>query len=47
MVQAFDHRAASVIIDDANWVRQGQKAETTPVLHQNPEFHVTPALVGR
>ncbi|HEY5311104.1 MAG TPA: DNA methyltransferase, partial [Pirellulales bacterium] len=42
MMQAFDHRAASVIIDEANWVRQGQKAETTPVLHQNPEFCVLP-----
>jgi len=42
MVQAFDHRAASVIIDDANWVRQGQKAETSLVQHQNPEFSVLP-----
>lgn len=42
MVQAFDHRAASVIVDDANWVRQGQKAETSLVQHQNPEFAVLP-----
>jgi hypothetical protein len=42
MVQAFDHRAASVIVDEGNWVRQGQKAETTLVLHQNPEFCVSP-----
>ena len=28
MVQAFDHRAASVTVDEENWVRQGQKAET-------------------
>jgi hypothetical protein len=42
MVQAFDHRAASVVVDDANWVRQGQKAETSLVQHQNPEFAVLP-----
>jgi|GEM_PF-274544 len=42
MVQAFDHRAASVVVDDANWVRQGQKAETSLVQHQNPEFPVLP-----
>ena len=38
MVQAFDHRAASVTVDEENWVRQGQKAETSLVQHQNPEF---------
>ncbi|MBX3318084.1 MAG: N-6 DNA methylase [Phycisphaeraceae bacterium] len=42
MVQAFDHRAASVIVEDSNWVRQGQKAETSLVEHQNPEFAVLP-----
>ena len=42
MVQAFDHRAASVMVDEANWVRQGQKAETSLVQHQNPEFCVMP-----
>lgn len=42
MVQAFDHRAASVMVDDANWVRQGQKAETSLVEHANPEFAVQP-----
>jgi hypothetical protein len=42
MVQAFDHRAASVMVDEANWVRQGQKTETSLVQHQNPEFGVTP-----
>jgi hypothetical protein len=42
MVQAFDHRAASVMVEEENWVRQGQKAETTPVQHQNPEFTVLP-----
>jgi hypothetical protein len=42
MVQAFDHRAASVMIDEENWVRQGQKAETALVHHQNPEFSAQP-----
>jgi hypothetical protein len=42
MVQAFDHRAASVTVDEENWVRQGQKAETLPIQHQNPEFCATP-----
>jgi hypothetical protein len=42
MVQAFDHRAASVMVDEANWVRQGQKAETSLVQHQNPEFGAMP-----
>lgn len=42
MVQAYDHRAASVIVKDGNWVRQGQIIETRPVEHQNPEFTVTP-----
>jgi hypothetical protein len=38
MIQAFDHRAASVIVEGANWMRQGQTEETTLVYHQNPEF---------
>lgn len=42
MVQAFDHRAASVIVKDDNWVRQGQTVETSLVEHQNPEFTVAP-----
>jgi hypothetical protein len=42
MVQAFDHRAASVTVDEANWVRQGQKEETSLVQHQNPEFGALP-----
>ncbi len=42
MVQAFDHRAASVLVDEGNWVRQGQKTETTLVEHQNPEFCALP-----
>jgi hypothetical protein len=42
MVQAYDHRAASVIVEGENWVRQGQKEETSLVQHQNPEFSVLP-----
>jgi hypothetical protein len=42
MVQAFDHRAASVVVEDDNWVRQGQKEKTSPVQHRNPEFAVMP-----
>jgi hypothetical protein len=42
MVQMFDHRAASVIVDESNWMRQGQTDETSLVLHQNPEFSVEP-----
>ncbi len=38
MVQAYDHRAAGVIVEKENWVRQGQTEATTPALHQNPEF---------
>lgn len=42
MVQAYDHRAASVVVAAANWVRQGQTEETTLVSHQNPEFTAQP-----
>ncbi len=42
MVQMYDHRAASVIINPDNWFRQGQTDPTTVVAHQNPEFFVTP-----
>lgn len=42
MLQAFDHRAASVLIEAGNWMRQGQKAQTSPVEHANPEFTVLP-----
>ncbi len=53
MVQMYDHRAASVVIDEANWMRQGQTDATTLVQHQNPEYVVEPrwwvdgAEVGR
>lgn len=42
MVQAYDHRAASVAVEEENWVRQGQKTETSLVEHQNPEFSAMP-----
>jgi len=42
MIQAYDHRAASVVIDKSNWARQGQTATTTLVEHQNPEYVVQP-----
>jgi hypothetical protein len=42
MIQAYDHRAASVKIEEANWMRQGQTDATTLVEHQNPEFVAQP-----
>jgi hypothetical protein len=42
MVQAYDHRAASVLIDEANWMRKGQTEATSLVQHQNPEFVAMP-----
>jgi hypothetical protein len=42
MVQAYDHRAAGVVIEKANWMRQGQPEPTSLVGHQNPEFVVQP-----
>ncbi|MHC4541810.1 MAG: Eco57I restriction-modification methylase domain-containing protein, partial [Planctomycetota bacterium] len=42
MIQMFDHRAASVIVDEENWMRQGQTDQTSLVQHQNPEFFVEP-----
>jgi hypothetical protein len=42
MVQAYDHRAASVRVETGNWMRQGQTVETTAAEHQSPEFLVEP-----
>jgi hypothetical protein len=42
MVQIYDHRAASVIVDKSNWFRQGQPSSSTLVEHQNPEFMAIP-----
>lgn len=42
MVQAYDHRAASVVVEAGNWMRQGQPEDTTLVEHHNPEFVAMP-----
>ncbi|MDD4050878.1 MAG: hypothetical protein PHR28_03115, partial [candidate division Zixibacteria bacterium] len=42
MIQMYDHRAASVVVTEENWMRQGQTADTSQVQHQNPEFVVDP-----
>ena len=38
MVQAFDHRAASIVIADKNLHRSGQGRATTEAEHATPEF---------
>lgn len=42
MLQAFDHRAASVLTTESNWVRQGQTDSTSVANYQNPEYLVSP-----
>ncbi len=42
MVQAYDHRAASIRIERGNWVRQGQTIAPTLVERQNPEHVALP-----
>ncbi len=42
MVQMYDHRAASVVVEKDKWIRQGQTRRTSLVEHQNPEFVVEP-----
>ncbi len=42
MIQAYDHRAAGVVVEDRNWMRQGQTRPTAPVDHQDPEFFPEP-----
>lgn len=42
MLQAYDHRAADVVTDDANWVRQGQTEGRNLVDYQNPEHLALP-----
>jgi len=37
MLQDFDHRAADVVTDKSNWVRQGQTEKRSLVSYQNPE----------
>jgi hypothetical protein len=38
MIQAFDHRAANVLTEKANWMRQGQTEKPSIVEYQNPEY---------
>ncbi|MDP8205408.1 MAG: N-6 DNA methylase [Candidatus Electryonea clarkiae] len=42
MIQMYDHRAATVITKDINWMRQGQTISATLVEHQNPEYFMGP-----
>jgi hypothetical protein len=42
MVQMYDHRAASVLVDRTNWMRQAQPQSTTVVQYQNPQFVAQP-----
>jgi hypothetical protein len=42
MLQAYDHRAADVVTDQSNWVRQGQTEKTFSVNYQNPEHLAMP-----
>ncbi|MFW6153806.1 MAG: Eco57I restriction-modification methylase domain-containing protein [Planctomycetota bacterium] len=42
MVQAYDHRAASIEVKAGNWVRQGQTVAPTLVERQNPEHVAMP-----
>ena len=38
MVQAFDHRAASIVIAEKNLYRSGQSRAATSIEHESPEF---------
>ena len=42
MVQAFDHRAASVVVNPANLFRPGQPQKTLYEEHQDPSFTPSP-----
>jgi hypothetical protein len=42
MIQAFDHRAANVVTDKSNWMRQGQTDKPSTVDYQNPEYLAIP-----
>src|SRR5207244_40131 len=42
MVQAYDHRAASVIVNRANVHRQAQPDVTTPEQHADPDYRPVP-----
>jgi hypothetical protein len=42
MVQAYDPRAAGVVVDENNWMRQGQTEPTSSVQYQDPQFSAFP-----
>ncbi|MCX7425217.1 MAG: N-6 DNA methylase [Planctomycetia bacterium] len=42
VLQDYDHRAADVVTDKSNWVRQGQTEKTSLVNCQNPEHLAMP-----
>jgi type I restriction-modification system DNA methylase subunit len=42
MIQMYDHRAAGVVIEKDNWMRQGQTSDSTSAQHQKSEFCVIP-----
>ena len=42
MVQSYDHRAASVVVVEGNWMRQGQTEATSTAQHQTHDFLTTP-----
>jgi hypothetical protein len=42
MVQSYDHRAANVITEKTNWMRQGQTDKPSIVQYQNPEYLALP-----
>ncbi|MGH7035556.1 MAG: Eco57I restriction-modification methylase domain-containing protein [Stellaceae bacterium] len=42
MVQAYDHRAADIVIAKKNLFRPGQTDQTTPQEHSDPAFFPTP-----
>jgi hypothetical protein len=42
MIQMYDHRAAEVVINGENWMRQGQTNGASLVQHQNPEYFGVP-----
>ena len=46
MVQAFDHRAANIVVNLKNQHRPAQPVPATPEQHQNPNWSTRPAVLG-
>ena len=46
MVQAFDHRAASVVVNPQNLNRPAQPRETTAEEHDDPDWSAGPPILG-